>query len=138
MDLIKDEEFKKVMSLLLASKGVMDHGRQPLEIIARDKYMSNFHLYLSNSEAEIDCITIKESLLTGAIPIISNFGIFKDREGIKFDLGDMSKEVFAKIALKIVEIMRDPKLDVFRDTLKKSNTIISWIDIAAMWIQESL
>ena len=137
MDTIKDEEFKKAMTLLLASKGVMDHGRQPLDIIVREKYMSNFHIYLSSSEAEIDCITVKESLVTGAIPIISNEGVFKDREGIKFDLGDMSKEAFAKIALKLIEIMRDPKLDVFRETLKKSSTIISWIDIAAKWIQES-
>jgi glycosyltransferase involved in cell wall biosynthesis len=137
MDGVKDEEFKKAINQLLGSKGVMDHGRQPVEIIAREKYLSNFHIYLSNSEAEIDCITVKESLVTGAIPIISNFGVFKDREGIKFDLGDMSKEVFAKIALKIVEIMRDPKLDQFRETLKKSSTIISWIDIAAKWIQES-
>jgi glycosyltransferase involved in cell wall biosynthesis len=134
---VKDEEFKKVITQLLSSKGVMDHGRQPLEIIAREKYMSNFHIYLSNSETEIDCITVKESLVTGAIPIISNFGVFKDREGIKFELGDMSQETFAKIALKIVELMRDPKLDQLRETLKKSKTIIPWIDIAAKWIQES-
>jgi len=137
MDLVKDDEFKRAMTLLLASKGVMDHGRQPMNIIAREKYLSNFHIYLSNSEAEIDCITVKESLVTGAIPLISNFGVFMDREGIKFDLGDMSPNTFANIALKIIEIMRDPKLDVFRETLKKSNTIISWIDISAKWLQES-
>jgi glycosyltransferase involved in cell wall biosynthesis len=137
MDGVKDEEFKKVMTQLLASKGVMDHGRQPVEIIAREKYYSSFHLYLSHSQQEIDCITIKESLITGAIPIISTFGVFKEREGIKFDLADTNKETFAKIALKIVEIMRDPTLDVFRDTLKKSRTIIPWVDISAKWIQES-
>ena len=137
MDRVKDEEFKKAMTLLLATKGIMDHGRQPVEIIAREKYLSNFHLYLSNSEAEIDCITVKESLVAGAIPIISNAGVFKDREGIKFDLGDMSPNALANAALKIVEIMKDTKLDVYRETLKKSTTIISWIDIAAKWIQES-
>ena len=137
MDLVKDEEFKKAIIPLLASKGVMDHGRQPMEIIIREKYMSNFHMYLSNSEAEVDCTTIKESLLTGAIPLITTFGIFKDREGIKFNLGDISPNAFANVALKIVEIMKDTKLDVYRETLKKSTTIISWIDIAAKWIQES-
>jgi len=137
MDLIKDEEFKKAITPLLASKGVMDHGRQPLEIIVREKYMSNFHIYLSNSEAEIDCISIKESLVAGAIPLISTFGIFNDREGIKFDLSDTSPDSFAKIASTIIQIMKDPKLDVFRETLKKSSTIILWTDIAAKWIQES-
>jgi len=136
MDTVNDEEFKKNMNGLLSSKGVMDHGRQPMDVIIREKYLSSFHLYLSNYP-EADCITVKESLVTGAIPLISNLGIFKDREGIKFDLGDMSPNVFANIALKIVELMRDPKLNELREYLKKSSTIISWMDIAAKWIQES-
>jgi hypothetical protein len=143
MDSVQNIEFKKVMSQLLASKGVMDHGRQPVDVIVREKYMSSFHLYLSNVEAEIDCITVKESLVTGAIPILSTAGVFREREGIKFDLGDSSPTVYMNIALKIIELMKGQgqsplqSLDVFRDTLKKSNTIISWIDISAKWIQES-
>lgn len=137
MDLIKDEEFKKNMNLLLSSKGVMDHGRQPVDVIVREKYLSSFHLYLSNSEAEIDCISVKESLVTGTIPLISNSGIFKDREGIKFELSDMSPNVFTNIAQNIIKLMRDPKIDELRETLNKSSTIISWVDIAAKWIQES-
>ena len=147
MDSVQNIEFKKVMSQLLASKGVMDHGRQPVDVIVREKYMSSFHLYLSNAEAEIDCITVKESLVTGAIPILSTAGVFREREGIKFDLGDSSPTVYINIALKIIELMKGQgtgqvqgtgqSLDVFRDTLKKSSTIISWIDISAKWIQES-
>jgi hypothetical protein len=147
MDSVQNIEFKKVMSQLLASKGVMDHGRQPVDVIVREKYMSSFHLYLSNAEAEIDCITVKESLVTGAIPILSTAGVFREREGIKFDLGDSSPTVYMNIALKIIELMKGQgtgqvqgtgqSLDVFRDTLKKSSTIISWIDISAKWIQES-
>ena len=137
MDLVKDDEFKKAILPLLASKGVMDHGRQPTEIIIREKYMSNFHIYFSKSEAEIDCITLKESLLTGAIPLISDFGVFAERDGLKFNLGDMSPNALANIAIKITEIIKDPKLDDLRETLKKSNSIISWIDISAKWIQES-
>jgi hypothetical protein len=135
MDTIKDEEFKKNMNGLLSSKGVMDHGRQPMDVIIRDKYLSSFHLYLSNSP-EVDCLTIKESLVTGTIPLISNSGIFKDREGIKFDLNDMGPKTLVNIAMKIVELMRDPKIDELRETLKKSSTIISWMDIAEKWIQE--
>jgi glycosyltransferase involved in cell wall biosynthesis len=143
MDSVQNIEFKKVMSQLLASKGVMDHGRQPVDVIVREKYMSSFHLYLSNAEAEIDCITVKESLVTGAIPILSTAGVFREREGIKFNLGDSSPTVYMNIALKIIELMKGQvqgtgqSLDIFRDTLKKSSTIISWIDISAKWIQES-
>jgi len=137
MDAVQNDEFKKIIVPLLASKGVMDHGRQPLDVIIREKYMSNFHIYLSNSEAEIDCITVKESLVTGAIPILSTFGVFNDREGIKFVMGDASPNTYTNIAVKIIELMKQQGLDVFREKLKKSNTIISWIDIAAKWIQES-
>ena len=64
----------------------MDHGKQPLDIIIREKQMSSFHLYVTNSFSEIDCISIRESLATGAIPLISNFGVFKERDGIHFDI----------------------------------------------------
>jgi hypothetical protein len=120
----------------MATKGVMDHGRQPMDVIIREKYMSNFHLYLSSSDTEIDCITIKESIITGAIPLISTYGIFKEREGLHFDLGDGSPMAYGNIALKILEIMKDPTLDIFRENLKKSNTIISWNDISARWLQQ--
>ena len=136
MDGVTDEDFKKTMGTLLASKGVMDHGRQPAHVIAREKYMSNFHLYLSNAESEIDCISVKESILAGAIPLISTFGIFKEREGLHFDLGDASPVTYGNIALKILEVMKDPTLDIFRENLKKSNTIIPWINISAKWLQE--
>ena len=136
MDGVQNDDFKKAMAQLLGSKGVMDHGRQPVEVIVREKYMSSFHLYLCNIE-ESDCITVKESLITGAIPLLSTLGALKDREGIKFDLGDMSKNVYSNIALKIIELMKQKSLDALRETLKKSNTIIPWIVIAAKWIQES-
>jgi glycosyltransferase involved in cell wall biosynthesis len=136
MDNIRDEEFKKAMTQLLATTGVMDHGLQPTNIIAREKYLSSFHFYLSNSEAEVDCVSIKESLITGAIPIISNFGIFKEREGIKFDTADTSPATFAKIANKITELIKDPKLNGFREFLKQSSSIIPWADISVKWFQE--
>ena len=32
------------MKLLLAQPGVMDHDRQPMDMIIREKYLSTFHL----------------------------------------------------------------------------------------------
>jgi len=138
MDSVNNDEFKKSMYSLLASMGVMDHGRQPMDVIIREKYMSNFHLYLSRDESEIDCITIKESIVAGAIPLISTFGIFKEREGLHFDLRDSSPNAYANIAANILEVMKDPTLDVYRETLKKSRTIESWVNISAKWLERSL
>ena len=134
MGSVTDQGFKKAMTELLASPGVMDHGRQPVEIIAREKYYSSFHLYLCNSNSEIDCISVRESCITGAIPLISNYGIFKERSGIHFDIEDTPMS-YVNVGLKIVELMKKD-LDSLRTTLKESPTIISWTDIAAKWLQE--
>jgi len=98
--------------------------------------MSNFHLYISNSDAEIDCISVRESLVAGAIPLISNYGVFKERDGIHFDLED-NQMSHLQVALKIINIMKDTEIDLFREKLKKSTTLINWIDVSAKWIQES-
>jgi len=135
MDSVKSEDFLNGMKLLLASPGVMDHGKQPMDIIIREKYMSNFHLYLTNSDAEIDCISVRESLVAGAIPIISNYGVFKERDGIHFDLEE-SQMGYANIALKIINLMNDKGVDSLRENLKKSNTLLTWKDIATKWLQE--
>jgi glycosyltransferase involved in cell wall biosynthesis len=136
MEGVKNDDFINGMKLLLASPGVMDHGRQPMDIIIREKYMSNFHLYLTNSDAEIDCISVRESLVAGAIPIISNYGVFKERDGIHIDLEE-NQIGYANIALKIVNLMNDKGIDSLRENLKKSNTLITWNDIAVKWLQEA-
>jgi len=132
MEGIQDDNFKKAMTELLAKPGVMDHGRQPLEIIVREKYMSNFHLYTTNS-SEIDCISVKESLVAGAIPLISNTSIFKERDGIHFDIDDSNPMSYANVALKALEMMKGP-LDSLRQNLRESKTLESWEDVAIKWL----
>jgi len=111
--------------------GVIDHGRQSIEIIVREKYMSSFQLYITNTIAEIDCISIRESLVTGCIPLISNFGVFAEREGIHFNLIDTEPELMKEIAINIVKLINDKdKLNILRNVFKKSSTIISWENIA--------
>jgi glycosyltransferase involved in cell wall biosynthesis len=134
MDNIQDDQFKNIIKQFLCLPGVMDHGRQPLDLICREKYLSNFHLYISETNTEIDCISIKESLLCGTIPLISNHGIFKERDGIHIDVQKESQITYTQAALKIIEIMRDPGLDIFRQTLKGSKSIISWEAIAKQWL----
>jgi glycosyltransferase involved in cell wall biosynthesis len=136
MDLVVDKEFKKIMTELIARPGVMDHGRQPMDLIIREKYMSNFHLYLSNSDSEIDCITVRESCVTGAIPILSSHGVFKDRDGIHFEIVEDKPMTYANVALNIINIMKDPNLDTFRNNLKGSSHLIRWMDVAKLWLKE--
>ena len=135
MDNINDDKMKQMLRQFLSQPGVMDHGRQPMEIIIREKYMSSFHLYVTNTPIEIDCISIRESLATGAIPLISNYGVFKDREGVHFDLKDNDMKCYQMLAIKICELMRQgSQLNVFRDQMKKSKLLINWSDTAQEWI----
>jgi len=134
MDNIKNQEIKMMYRHLLSQPGVMDHGRQPLDIIIREKYMSSFHLYITNTPSEIDCITIRESLATGTIPLISNFGVFKDREGVHFDLKENNIKCYENIGLKICELMKQgDNLNIYREKIKKSNLLINWTDTAKEW-----
>lgn len=130
------EPLKSKLKMLLSQEGVMDHGRQPLDMIVREKYISSFHLYLNNNVAEIDCISIRESLVTGCIPIISKFGVFKERHGLMIDFSDnMDNNMYEMIATDIVSKMNDIKfMEDARNQLMVSSTIIDWYDVAKMWL----
>jgi hypothetical protein len=83
--------------------------------IIEEKYNSTFHIYITLTDAEIDCISIRESLVTGCIPIIYNHGVFEERDGIKYDLpliinNNISVENCEKIANDIVSKMKNFEL----------------------------
>jgi len=131
-----DDNFKNKIKLLLGQPGVMDHDRQPMEMIIREKYLSTFHLYLSNSVAEIDCISIRESLITGCIPIISNYGVFNERHGIQYKWIPEDDELCKKIAKDIINKMNDIELiNNIKNKIINSNTIISWENVSKEWIK---
>lgn len=132
MNGIKDERYKNYLTTLLAQPGVMDHGRQPIEMIIREKYLSTFHFYITNTEAEIDCISIRESLVTGCIPLLSNFGVFKERQGLHFDFENDKQIKMA--AINIINLLKNPqKVEEFRQKIKTDPTIVDWNTIALEW-----
>jgi hypothetical protein len=130
MDYIYDDIFKNKIKSLLSQPGVSEYGRQPMSIIIEEKYLSTFHLYLSQSTSEIDCISIKESLITGCIPIITNTGVFAERHGIHYQ-----NETPEIIARDIVDKSHDfQTIQTIRDQLQKSSTIVDWNDVAIQWL----
>lgn len=133
---VQDQNWKNMMLNLLSSPGVMDHGRQDVDMINREKHMSNFHLYLSLSQSEIDCISVRESLVAGCIPILSNFGVFKNRHGFHFDMN--TDQDILNVGHKISDLLKtdDALLEKRRNLLMQSDTIVSWSDVADEWINE--
>lgn len=118
----------------LNTSNVMDHGRQSIEQVAREKHMSTFQLYITNAPAEIDCISVRESLVAGCIPILLKENVFAERDGfhVTGSLED-PKECLA-IAIKILDLMHDrAQCDDLREKLAKSPTIVDWTQVADVW-----
>jgi hypothetical protein len=105
-------------------------------MVIREKYMSTFHLYLSASSAEIDCISIKESLVTGCIPIISKLGVFAERHGLQFIWDPSNKELGKMIADDIIQKMHNNEfIELAVKHITDSNTVVNWNDTAAEWLK---
>lgn len=132
MDGVKNDAFRQTMTALLAQPGVMDHGRQPIHILVREKYMSTFHLYISQTTAEVDCISIRESLVTGTIPLLSDWNVFRDRPGVHFSISDQRS--YQRCSVEIVQLFRQPeRLEAYRTEFRQSPLIVDWDTIAKQW-----
>ncbi len=136
MDMVTDQKFKDDMRMLLGQPGVMDHGRQPLEMVNREKHLSTFHFYYTDGMAETDCISVRESLVAKCIPIISNSNVFAERDGVKITWVPNLPGYNRTIACGIVELMNNEKgVEELREKFSKSTTIISWKQVAEKWIE---
>lgn len=122
------------IKLLLNQKGVYEHGKVDLKTIALEKFRSTFHIYLC-SVPEIDCIAVRESLVAGCIPILSNNYVFKERDGIKID-GDPT-EIQTQIAAASSALsMSYSQVALMQREGLKSPTIVGWPQVASLWINK--
>jgi glycosyltransferase involved in cell wall biosynthesis len=138
MDLVKDAAYKQKMNALIGgSVNVMNHGRRPLDIIATEKYKSTFHLYITDSPAEIDCISIRESVLCGCIPLLSNNGVFIERDGIKLGKPNekYTAETLVLMGRAIVEFAQNREnVALVQGQLRNSQMLVDWKDVAEKWM----
>jgi len=130
-----DQQTRQQMMTLLGQPGVMDHGRRPMNEIVKEKWKSSFHLYITDCIGEIDCISIRESLVTGCIPLISKSNVFEKREGLHFDL-ERTPEGYQRIAGGICNLLTKPEfIEMCRQRFSQSSTITSWKTIAEQWCE---
>lgn len=134
-NLIDDEKLLKELIVLMAQPGVMDHGRQSAQLIAKEKQTATFQLYYTDSTLEVDCIAIRESVAAGCIPIISDINVFGQRSGYRIswypDLPDYNKG----IAYRIVELMHNVDQQAEIRTKLMSERQPNWTDIAKLWLE---
>ena len=134
MDGIEDQQLKQHIMMLLGQPGVMDHGRRPMNEIILEKWRSSFQLYITECTGEIDCISIRESLVTGCIPLISKSNVFANREGLHFEL-ERSPQGYQSIAQGICNLLTKPEfVEMCRERFKQSSSIVNWKDTAERWV----
>ena len=135
MDQVQDAAFKERMYDLLQQDGVTDHGRQDMQTIIREKWTSSFHLYYTASLGEIDCISIRESLVCGCVPILSCHNVFQEREGFHFP-GQFDQRSYLQLAQQICQLVSCPDyVAEARAKLRQSDTVNTWEDTAKKWLK---
>lgn len=129
MDLIDDEGFKAHMRKLLQQPGVTEYGKQPMQRIVEEKRRADFHLYLTQSTAETDCISIKESAALGCVPLLANEGVYRERPGLHVDW-----ETLPQGLVQLCETLKDrAKVEELRAQCRASAALLSWDQVAALW-----
>ena len=135
MNEVQDESFKLNMTQLLSQPGVIDHGRQDVTIIKQEKYVSSYHLYYSITQSETDCISLRESVCSGCIPILSKYNVFQERIGIHIDGNPREQSDMNKVAHIIVNIMNNKEhITKVRKQLLEINEY-DWKDISQEWLR---
>ena len=135
MEHVKDESFKSRMKSLLQQEGVFEYGRQPLDVIAEEKWKSGFHLYYTESLLEIDCISIRESLVAGCIPILSKTNLFQFRDGIHVKVQPHEEGGYECLANSVLELFQRPdQCEQIRHSLRQSHTIMDWQTTTRQWM----
>jgi hypothetical protein len=51
------------------------------------------------NNSKIDCITVRESLVAGCIPLLAKHGVFLERDGVHLELDVMNSAAFLRDAL---------------------------------------
>lgn len=134
MDLLNEEYKKKLIEIIGNSQNVMNHGRQDRKTIIEEKKKSQFQLYTTNTELEIDCISIKEAQKLNCIPLITNYGVFAERNGLHIDEDLNSVESYKNVGRKIVEIMKSNKIEEITKQMIINDNLISWETTAKIWL----
>jgi len=127
-DLVQDKDFVGRISVLLKQPGVTDHGRVSAAELAAERARSTFHLYFTDTEAETDCISIKESAASGCLPLLSEKGVFPERPGLHHPGDPASQEAHVALAARVAGLIRGPSASIFESVPQPS-----WRDVALEW-----
>ena len=136
MDDIQNDEFKQKLIPLFNQPGVVEHGKQSFKIILDEKYKSTFHLYYTSATSDVDCVSIKESVFCGCIPILSKHHIFNDSIGIHLDGDPSDPQSHVNAALQLSQMIKQNNFIKKKQyEIVSSSKFMDWNDVANKWIK---
>lgn len=127
-------ELKNELLPLLNQEGIIDHGMVSHDEIFRAKLESSIHYYIGGIY-EVDCISIKESVMAKCLPVVSNNNVFIERDYcLKVNGGPFDQQTHIDGAKLIIKLLTDNEF--YKESLKivENNSICDWKTIAANWL----
>jgi len=137
-DELLHDTIKTTLAPLYKLPGVYHHGRVSLKKIAIEKKRASFQLYVTDTNAEIDCISVRESAAAGCIPIITSKAVFGERDGFHVYLENIrNQEEMKSVADEIVSFVLDKdKVLNLSNEIKNSDLIFNWDVVSKKWVNE--
>lgn len=132
------EAYKNKLLPLLQQEGVFEHGRIGQNELMEKKQECAIHYYLGNRD-EVDCISVKESVLMGLIPVTSNNNVFTERNYcLKVDGQVEDPNTHFRANDIIAKLINDDSFydESLEQINKYKNTVETWEQIAQKWINE--
>jgi glycosyltransferase involved in cell wall biosynthesis len=131
-------DWKRKMMDLMNQPGVVHHGRVGQDQLLPEKAQSAIHYYACTFE-EIDCISVRESVAVGCIPVTSSIAVFTEKSYCIKVAGDpLTEEGQVLIASKIIELLKNSEtLERLRFQFREQVQVETWENIARQWINRS-
>jgi glycosyltransferase involved in cell wall biosynthesis len=130
-----ETEIRKSMSELFSQSGVFEHEITSHSMIVEEKSKAVFDLYYAEAVAEVTGDTIKESMVLGCIPILSNANIYGEHEGLKLQWLEDNDTNNTLIANNICSLARNRREQaVIRSKMDKAPNLLSWDVVAEKWL----
>jgi glycosyltransferase involved in cell wall biosynthesis len=128
-------DWKRKMMVLMQQPGIVHQGRIGQNKLLQEKSRAAIHYYACTF-AEIDCISARESVAVGCVPVTSDFAVFSEKSYCVRVSGDPLTQIGQEaIANKVVELLKHPeRLERLRSQLKEKIYSETWDNIARRWI----
>jgi len=117
-----------------------------MDEISKEKWKSSYHIYLSEFP-EIDCLSIRESVVAECIPICASHAVFLERPCLRLGEGLGNQIYETNIWTHLVEILvrleSDPNakkkaIQYLQTQLRTEHLEIPWNEVAKSWLQTLL